>query len=215
MDNLSVYNSKKFVEAYIKKEHKKFDKYKEFLFKHISVLPKGGSILDLGCGTGIAAYEMAKLGYKVLGTDYSEEFISYARRTYKLENLEYRFMDINAMNQEIKPNSFNCITSFNVMLHVPVDRLDAHLKTIKASLTEKGVVILMTKEADRTYEEIITDSKDKFGFEVTRTYTFVTKNFLLELLTNNGLEIVDIEQSEQGITGSGVSRQIKVAARKL
>jgi SAM-dependent methyltransferase len=45
------------------------------------------SLLELACGTGNHALEMAKLGYKVLATDYSEDMLRCAK--YKQKQGEY------------------------------------------------------------------------------------------------------------------------------
>jgi len=50
-------------------------------------LPKGGHILDLGCGTGdpIAGYLIAK-GFRVTGVDYAPTMIEVAKQTYPAGN---------------------------------------------------------------------------------------------------------------------------------
>jgi SAM-dependent methyltransferase len=40
---------------------------------------QNGSLVDLGCGTGLSALEFAKAGYRVLGVDLSESAIALAR----------------------------------------------------------------------------------------------------------------------------------------
>jgi len=43
--------------------------------------PQGGSLLDVPCGNGRHARELAARGFKLTGVDLSEEFIAEARRT--------------------------------------------------------------------------------------------------------------------------------------
>src|SRR5688572_29403079 len=41
--------------------------------------PGRGRCLDLGCGTGVAIPELTRLGWTVVGVDFSEEMLSRAR----------------------------------------------------------------------------------------------------------------------------------------
>lgn len=46
-----------------------------------SIISKGSSILDLGCGPGLYARRLSALGYSVTGIDYSRRSIDYAMET--------------------------------------------------------------------------------------------------------------------------------------
>ena len=45
--------------------------------------PYSARILDIGCGLGREAFELAKLGYKVVGIDISEEVITQVKELVK------------------------------------------------------------------------------------------------------------------------------------
>ncbi len=49
----------------------------DFLLEELSLQP-GGSILDIGCGTGRHSIELAKRGYRVTGLDLSSEMLAKA-----------------------------------------------------------------------------------------------------------------------------------------
>ena len=51
---------------------------------------KNKSVLDVGCGTGLFAYRVAKKGAKVLGIDYADEAIDIANKTHVHKNLEFK-----------------------------------------------------------------------------------------------------------------------------
>ena len=51
-------------------------------------LPKGSKILDVGCGTGHLAAELARRGYQTWGTDLSEGMIQYARTHYNPDSFQ-------------------------------------------------------------------------------------------------------------------------------
>jgi 2-polyprenyl-3-methyl-5-hydroxy-6-metoxy-1,4-benzoquinol methylase len=132
-DNLSTYNSDKFTKAYISQEQSKFDIYKDFLFQNLKSLPKNSKIIDLGCGTGLTAHEMSQKGFIVTGVDFSEKFINYATQKYRNKNLNFKVMDIEDLNGKLKNKNCDCITSFNVILHIPLSKLESHFNQIGES----------------------------------------------------------------------------------
>jgi SAM-dependent methyltransferase len=71
--------------------------------------------LDVGCGTGILARELAGHFDSVLAVDVSEPMLALARRARPAENLEYRWADANALDVE---GSFDAIVSHTTFHHL-------------------------------------------------------------------------------------------------
>ena len=78
-------------EAFYNKNYRNLNyfNYKEWLYRpYISslikycLLPKGASVLDVGCGQGFFSYQFSKHGMKTHGIDISETGIRAARNTY-------------------------------------------------------------------------------------------------------------------------------------
>ena len=67
-------NSKEYIETTLSADMSHL--YNDFL-KHI---PKGGHILDLGCGSGRDSVEFIKRGYKITAVDGSKELSSAASK---------------------------------------------------------------------------------------------------------------------------------------
>src|SRR5215831_2819521 len=63
-------------------------------------LHPGETVLEIACGTGVFARQMARLGVQVLATDFSHQMLERARaRTTDLtDRIEYRLLD--ATNEE-------------------------------------------------------------------------------------------------------------------
>ena len=57
-------------------------------------LPKG-SVLDIGCGTGIYSCAFAKLGFDVKGIDLSDNSIKIAKKSAKSLNLKIKFESVD------------------------------------------------------------------------------------------------------------------------
>ena len=78
--------------------HKKIQEYKL----------NTNSILELGCGTGKHAINLAKYGYEILGIDKS---VSMLKKTIKAQNLEFQKGDIKRTQIKI-----NLIASFHFFM---------------------------------------------------------------------------------------------------
>jgi ubiquinone/menaquinone biosynthesis C-methylase UbiE len=74
----------------------------EFLVEELQ-LPKGSSILDIGCGTGRHAVGLAMRGYKVTGIDMSSGMLDEARKAANKANVQVELIHADA--SEYKPQN--------------------------------------------------------------------------------------------------------------
>jgi len=65
-------------------------------------LPRGATILDIGCGTGLQAIELTERGYLVVGLDLSLPMITRAA-----EEAQYRNLRINFLHTDIREIQFD------------------------------------------------------------------------------------------------------------
>ena len=97
---------------------------------------KNKSVLDVGCGTGLFAHKVSKLGPKqVLGIDFSKEAVEIAIGTHKNHNLQYQVLDV----KEIK-SKYDVIVSLGTLEHM--DNPLKTLKILKKHLTKNGKIIV-------------------------------------------------------------------------
>ncbi|MBW8016940.1 MAG: methyltransferase domain-containing protein [Planctomycetes bacterium] len=94
-------------------------------------------ILDLGCGEGSMAAQLAKLvpDGDVIGIDASQSMIDLAEKTYKAQNLRFNLMDINEI---VFKNQFDVVIS-NATLHWIMDHSRLLWNVYKA-LKADGIV---------------------------------------------------------------------------
>jgi len=59
-------------------------------------LPRGGSVLDIGCGTGRHAIELARRGYRVTGLDLSSEMMARAAAAAKAAKVRVEWVRADA-----------------------------------------------------------------------------------------------------------------------
>ena len=80
MDNTNLKNTyNKIAEEWVK-DHDKDTWWQEGTDAFLSLLPKGSTVLDVGCGGGIKTKYIADKGFKAAGIDFSEEMIKVAKR---------------------------------------------------------------------------------------------------------------------------------------
>jgi 2-polyprenyl-3-methyl-5-hydroxy-6-metoxy-1,4-benzoquinol methylase len=117
---------------------------------------RGGSILDLGCGSGNTSNELANNAYSsYLGIDISEEALSKASKRSETcgRSTKNRFTrsDFFSFDTEEK---FDTILFRESMYHVPLEKIKQLLDKLSAHLKPDGVFIV------RLY--IMRDGKIKF-----------------------------------------------------
>ena len=137
-------------------------------------------ILDLGCGPGLYSERLAQKGHRVMGIDFSECSIQYARNTAKSNNLEIEYLNMNYLDMQFK-NKFDLIiliyTDFGVLL--PEDR-QMLLSNIYMALKPGGTFIFDVL-SDQDLDKKLTAKNweiTKGGFWNKGTYLALSDSFL-------------------------------------
>lgn len=102
-------------------------------------------LLDLGTGMGRHAMMMAKEGYDVTGTDYSETSVELAKIWAKEEGLNIRFEQASAEKQPFPDNSFDGIICYGVLYYLAPDKIIASIKEMHRLLKAGGTAFIMVK----------------------------------------------------------------------
>jgi len=111
--------------------------YHNFLLQHV---PQNcENALEIGCGTGAFARELATRCTRVVALDLSAEMIRVARaRSSQVENLDFQVAD--AMTWTFPPSHFNFVSSIATLHHVQQREL---LQKIRDSLAPGGVLVVL------------------------------------------------------------------------
>jgi 2-polyprenyl-3-methyl-5-hydroxy-6-metoxy-1,4-benzoquinol methylase len=139
-----------------------------------------GSVLDVGCGRGVLLQEFRRRGWKVQGTELSEEAASYARQTLKIP------VQIGSLETLHFPtNHFDAVILWHVLEHV--HNPQALLAEINRILKPDGVLLISVPNFG-SFEARI--SKDKwFHLDVPRHITHFSETTVEEALNGNGFDV--------------------------
>ncbi len=125
--------------------------YHDFLLKHVPA--KSGNALEIGCGTGAFARQLAGRCRHVIGIDLSGEMIRAARsRSSRVKNLEFESAD--AMSWKFPQSHFDFICSIATLHHLDQREL---LPKIKEALKPGGVFVLLDLVASSGLTERMLD----------------------------------------------------------
>lgn len=101
---------------------------------------QGTNVLDIGCWTGQFEKLAVKDTKKLVGVDPNEDAIRFARSN----NKKATFINGSATKLPVRTGTFDAVTFFDVLEHVPVHTEIACMKEIHRVLKPKGVLLMCT-----------------------------------------------------------------------
>ena len=152
---------------------------------------EGKTALDVGCGAGLLAEPLARLGAKVTGVDASPELIEVARGHADEQGLE---IDYRATSVEELEGQFDLITSMEVIEHVADP--GEFLKTLAGRLAPGGLLIMSTPNATSWSRLMMITVGEGLGHIPRGTHDFdkfITPERMKRLLADAGLKCLDVE----------------------
>jgi ubiquinone/menaquinone biosynthesis C-methylase UbiE len=108
-----------------------------WLSKALELIPPGADVLELGCGAGIPMTAALAEGRRVTGVDISATQIDLARRNVPAAT--FTQADMTAL--EFPAASFDAVTAFYSLTHVPRDEQGPLLEHVARWLRPGGVFI--------------------------------------------------------------------------
>jgi 2-polyprenyl-3-methyl-5-hydroxy-6-metoxy-1,4-benzoquinol methylase len=139
----------------------------------IAACPTGGRVLDLGCGPGSAAAEMARAGLIVEATDASGEMVALAARHPGVDARQALFNDITGTDL------YDGIWASFSLLHAPRSDFARHLAALFLALKPGGAFYIGTKLGKG-------EARDSIG----RLYTYYSVRELDTYLTDAGFTVL-------------------------
>ncbi len=155
------------------------------LRRFIDAIPKGGLVLDWGCGPGNSAAMIQAAGLKAEAVDASEKMVGLAQEKYRLNAKVACFADLDAVD------CYDGIWANFSLLHAPRSDMGRHLKAARKALKKGGVLHIGLKLG-------VGEKRDA----LERKYTYYQEDALKTLLQDAGFHITFTRKATmKGMTG--------------
>jgi 2-polyprenyl-3-methyl-5-hydroxy-6-metoxy-1,4-benzoquinol methylase len=184
------------VEWYMRVKVKMEDNYR--LFE--SLLPKKGTITDIGCGYGFLPYMLAFTSEErtVIGTDYDEEKIAVAANCFS-RNERISFFAADATECEL-PASDAFVMS-DILHYLPAAQQEKLISKCISKLNPNGMILIRDADSSMSkrhwgtrYTEFISTN---VGFNKTKNkLEFVPSTFIMDVVKKHGLNIQKIDNTK-------------------
>jgi 2-polyprenyl-6-hydroxyphenyl methylase/3-demethylubiquinone-9 3-methyltransferase len=151
----------------------------------------GKSALDVGCGAGLLAEPLARLGARVTGLDAASELIAVAREHSKASGLEINYEAGELTDVE---GEFDLITCMEVIEHVAEPA--AFIAALAKRLATDGLLIMSTPNATGWSKLLMITLAEGLGRIPKGTHDFdkfISPERLKILLADAGLKCLDVE----------------------
>jgi 2-polyprenyl-6-hydroxyphenyl methylase/3-demethylubiquinone-9 3-methyltransferase len=150
----------------------------------------GRTAIDVGCGAGLLAEPLARLGAKVTGVDAAPENIVAARDHAAGQGLAISYF--GGELAALPPSTFDLVTSMEVVEHVTDPA--AFIGELAARLAPGGLMILSTPNRTAISKLLLVDAAERVGAVPRGTHDwdqFLKPEELTKLLEGAGLEVID------------------------
>jgi 2-polyprenyl-3-methyl-5-hydroxy-6-metoxy-1,4-benzoquinol methylase len=118
-----------------------FSRYK-FVAKMLSS-KKNARVLEMGCGEGVGSLILAEDGHSIVGVDFDEGQIAYAKK--HLEN--HSKFDISFLHGDLLDmnlGKFDAVVNLDVIEHIPTEEEEIFVKTMSDHMKDDGFCLVGT-----------------------------------------------------------------------
>jgi SAM-dependent methyltransferase len=172
--------------------------------------------VDLGCGAGQAAMQLARQGYRVTGVDFSETAVELARRNAEDAQLFIRFVVGDCVGLDVVPSASAQLAVDNHLLHCLVERADrdAFYAAVTRVLAPGGIFFSDTMCCDMGFDPSVVDADPQTRVSRLRTRIWVSEAELDAELQRAGFEVLLRERRPPRADEHGVGGMLVTVARR-
>jgi len=146
---------------------------------------KDKKILNIGCYNGwFEKFAVNNGCLEIIGIDKNEKSLSSARKQVRSNKVKFLKASVENLSQ-FEANHFDMVTMFDVIEHLPKDRVERYLFEIKKILKKDGVIVISTP--NNSFFSKILDPAWYFG------HRHYSKENIRGILSKIGFKIEKIE----------------------
>lgn len=152
---------------------------------------EGKTALDVGCGAGLLAEPLARMGAKVTAIDAAPELIAVARTHAAGQGLDIDYRHLAVENLD---GQFDLVTSMEVIEHVAEPR--AFLTSLAARLAPGGLLVMSTPNRTAKSRLLMITLAEGLGRIPKGTHDhgkFITPDEMKAMMAAAGLAVIDCE----------------------
>ncbi|MFL0288694.1 class I SAM-dependent methyltransferase [Mycobacterium sp. SMC-21] len=144
------------------------------------LVDRGASVLDVGCGTGVATAALAAAGLDVTGIDLSPNMIAQARQ----HNPALEFRVGSMLDLDVAEGSVGGLCAWYSIIHVPDEYLSRVFAEFHRVLSPGGVLLLAFQIGDEP--RVLTDFD---GESVHLTFIRRRPELVADVLSDSGFRV--------------------------
>ena len=162
------------------------------------IVPRKGTIVDLGCGYGAVSYMLSLLSSerKITAVDYDKEKIEVAKCSYsKNSNIEFYHSDIRTFNS---PNADAFIIS-DVLHYLDIAAQEEVISRCVERLNNNGVIIIRDGDSQSTQKHELTTKSEKWSTQIIKfnktdgPLCFISRDIVSKFALDNSLKMEIVE----------------------
>ncbi len=152
--------------------------------KFRAMLPSG-KVLEIGSGAGKDAQALIQMGYQYVGTDASKGLIKLAQK----RNTDAKFENKSVFDLDYPENFFDGFWTAATLLHIPKNKVDEALKSIRRVVKQGGVGFVSMKQGEGEREDTTTG----------RWFSYYSQDEFAGVLERNAFQVrsAEIRQGEK------------------
>lgn len=158
-------------------------KYKYGLDLINKYILKKGRLIDIGCGPGLFLQVARERNWQVQGVEFNKLCLQH------LKELKISVIDIPLEQAELPPNSYQCVTLWDVLEHIINPRY--FLRTIHRILVPGGVLLVLIPNIESLVSRILHDKSATFSGD--SHVNFFNASTLAQLLEQVGFMMQECE----------------------
>lgn len=144
------------------------------------LVPAGGPVADVGCGTGRTTAHLHELGLPVFGIDLSPEMVEVAARA----NPDIRFEVGSMLELSVPDASLGGLVAYYSIIHVPPERLPEVFAEFHRVLAPGGQALIVFQVGDEPLR-----FTEAFGHAISLDFLRHQPDHVAELLAAAGLPV--------------------------